>query len=250
MNPHPPARIINLQPDRIHVHVVDLASSTLQQPRLESVLNDEEQARARRFRYSRHRQRWVTCRARTRMLLSAYLDIPPNVIRFATGLNGKPLIHSEQLNHHENFHFNLSHSKNLGLLAVTRAGPVGIDVEFLKTINDWQAVATRFFSETEQQELAQVDPALRSRAFFLAWTRKEAIIKATGEGLSADLDSFSVALTPNLNAVVHSTKPPMKSKPQDWQLFHLEPQEEYVGAVAIQADTALTMVEISSDNFE
>ena len=130
-------------------------------------------------------------------------------------------------------HFSLSHSGSIAAVAVTTAGPVGVDVEYLRPISDWQSVARRFFSVKENSLLSTVQEGQRELAFYCCWTRKEAVIKATGDGLSAELDSFDVSLEPGKPAAVLSDRSAHR-RSGPWQLRHFD-GEDFVGAVAIQS---------------
>ena len=138
-------------------------------------------------------------------------------------------------------HFNLSHSHDLAVVAVTDIAPVGVDVEFERTIPDWESVASRFFSPQEQAQLAAIDAGQRQHAFYNCWTRKEAVIKATGEGLSARLDSFDVSLLPNAGAEVLADRRGGSTEGR-WQMQHIEPKPGYVGAVAMRSSRAFELV--------
>lgn len=155
----------------------------------ESLLDDEERARSRRFVHRVDRSRFVIAHASLRLVLARSIDVDPAAIRYDHGPHGKPRL-APGLRRLE---FNLSHSQELALLAVTRDRPVGVDVECLRVISGGvQDLSDAPFSDTERKALRALPPAERRTGFFRCWTRKEALIKATGEGLSRDLDSFDV----------------------------------------------------------
>jgi 4'-phosphopantetheinyl transferase len=159
------------------------------------VLSEDERTRALRFRYASHQYRWIAARAGLRRVLSEYCHTSPSQLEFSKKALGKPVLGNEHSN--LGIHFNLSHSGKLAVLAVTRNGPVGIDIEHCKAIPDLESVARRFFSETENKQLLQLGRSSRQAAFYRCWTRKEAVIKTSGKGLSARLHAFDVSLRPD-----------------------------------------------------
>ena len=200
------------------------------------LLSPDEIARADRFVDASFSHRWQVCRARLRQLLGGHCNIDPAELRFEQQEYGKPVIAAGQSD--AELHFNLSHSHRLAMIAVTESGPVGVDVEYIKTIGDWAGVASRFFSPGEQEQLASVAAEQRMRAFYNCWTRKEAVIKATGEGLSARLDSFDVSLTPGAQPEVLADR---RSGDNDkrWQMYGFEADAGYVGAIAVRSSLAI-----------
>lgn len=131
--------------------------------------------------------RFVVRRAVRRIILGAYLSLPPRALDFSLGDAGKPRL----TGHTNGLQFNASHSGNLALIAVTRATPIGVDIERVRP-TPADRIANRFFSPTERSTLMQVPRTQRLEAFFQYWTRKEAFLKATGDGLRRSLDSFDV----------------------------------------------------------
>jgi 4'-phosphopantetheinyl transferase len=199
---------------------VDEASVPLAE--LHGVLDPEEQARAARFIGADHRDRFVRAHALMRIILSAYLDSRPEALRFGSGAHGKPyLIGAETLS------FNLSHSHGLAALAVGRGMVLGVDVERCRALTDRDGLIGRFFSTTEQASYLALPEAERDEGFFRLWTRKEAYIKALGEGLSCPLDSFTVSIGARA-AILAPVLP-------GWSLHHFEPAEGYLGALAVDA---------------
>jgi 4'-phosphopantetheinyl transferase len=150
-------------------------------------LDATENARAAEFRNAVARARFVVCRGRLRQILGSYLGLVPADVPIFTGPKGKP-----QLAAPHTLAFNLSHCENLALLAVAAHGKVGVDVEPLREVPRASALAKRFFSTEEQQELAKAPPAELSERYLTYWTRKEACVKAWGIGIAANLARFSV----------------------------------------------------------
>lgn len=213
----------------IQVWAVSLHPSASEVDRLGRLLSPDEAARADRFRFDRHRRRYVVGRGVLRTLLGRYLDRSPTEISFRYGPNEKPYLSESG----QNLEFNLSNSDDLAVVAFTRDREVGADVEKLRPLPDALDIAERFFSAGERQVLAAVPEAEREQAFFRAWTRKEAYLKAVGTGITVPLDRFDVSLAPQ-------DPPRMLAMEGDaergarWSLFHLEPEDGYLGAIAIE----------------
>ena len=162
---------------------------------LESMLAEDEKARAARFIFDRDRDHFVAARGILRALLARYIGCPAEAIKFAYGPRGKPALADPVSD--SNIRFNLSHSHSLALIAVGDEREVGIDVELLRPEFAGEGIAKRYFSEKEVRELTQLPVESRTEGFFRCWTRKEAYIKARGDGLHIPLDSFSVSLSPD-----------------------------------------------------
>lgn len=154
-----------------------------------SLLNSEELARANRFHFPIHRQRFIIARAMLREILSLYTHIPPQDIIFAYAHRGKPYLANNPLN----LQFNVSHSENLAVYALTIRYEIGVDIQKIEK-GDREPIAKRFFSPNEYLEIAQLKPDKQKIAFYRLWACKEAIIKALGEGLYLSLTDFDVTL--------------------------------------------------------
>ncbi|MFC1878895.1 4'-phosphopantetheinyl transferase family protein [Chloroflexota bacterium] len=226
--PFPPERF-ELPPDSVHVWAVDLDSLAAQAERDTGILSSAENQRGDRFRFARDRQRFITRRWALRILLGRYLNLPTTLLHFEHNPYGKPALPPEL----GDLSFNISHSAGLALLAFTRARQIGVDIERLRPDYDYPGVVGRFFSNNEQAALRALPPAQRRWAFFAGWTRKEAYIKAHGQGLSLPLDQFDITLTPNQPAQLLATR----HDPADatrWRLQHLEPSPGYLAALAVE----------------
>ncbi len=220
--------------------VVHLWSAGLEPPparveELRRLLTVEEAARADRFRFDRHRRRFIVRRGVLRLLLAGYLGQDPARVRLEEGDKGKPFVPQAAAEPASRLHFNLSDSRDLAVYAFTRGAELGVDVEVLRPMPDAQSIAESFFSAEEQERLRRVPPERKARAFFNCWTRKEAYIKAIGEGLSEPLDRFSVTLLPEEPArFVHLGGDPERAA--GWTLHHLVPEEGTVGGLALEGD--------------
>jgi 4'-phosphopantetheinyl transferase len=146
-----------------------------------ALLDDEERARAMRFVRPRDRHRFVLAHAALRLFVARCLDVQPAAVRYESGANGKPRLAPGL----PSLEFNLSHSGDWGLLAVARDRLVGTDVEQVRDVPDALSIADGHFSAAERQVLRSLRAAERQDAFFRCWTRKEAMVKATGDGLGS-----------------------------------------------------------------
>ena len=149
-----------------------------------NVLNPQERARADQFRRPGDRERFLQTRAFLRLLLGAQSGVEPQRIPFADGRNGKPILSSE---HPGQLEFNVSHSGEWGLIALSSSSPVGVDVEIEERDFDPTELAERFLPADQQSQLQRLEPRQRMRAFLEHWTALEATVKTTGAGLPAIL---------------------------------------------------------------
>ncbi len=214
----------------IHLWSVPLDPSPEEVASLQELLDPDEMKRALRFRFDRHRRRFIVGRGMLRRILGSYLGHDPRDLAFAYGEKGKPSLDARFSS--SGICFNLSHSSELAFYGMTRGGELGVDVELRRPMPDAEQIAERFFSASEKEALRAIPQERKSEAFFNCWTRKEAYIKATGDGLSMPLDRFDVTLTPGEEARMVSAEG-SREKAASWSLFHLEPAEGYVAAVAI-----------------
>lgn len=222
----------------IHVHAVRLDVAPSKRSICWGIISDDERERAGRFAFQELRDRWSVSRAGLRAIVASYVGSSPRQLRFASEELGKPVLADSCAG--AGLHFNLSHSDNLAVVAVTKIAPIGVDVELVRSIPDWRGVAGRFFSRSENAALARVDERQREHAFYNCWTRKEAVIKTTGEGLSARLDAFDVSLVPGEPATVLCDRRGADQM-QPWRLQHLDPADGFVGAVATQCPNEVTV---------
>jgi 4'-phosphopantetheinyl transferase len=190
------------------------------------LLAPDEIRRADRYRFEPPRRTYVTCRAALRCLLASYLGVEPAELRFRYGRQGKPELDGNATG----LEFNLSHSEEWGLIAVTRIGRAGIDVERCRTLQDMDAMADVCFSAFEMEAYRAATD--RAEAFYDTWTRKEAFVKAVGSGLTLPLKSFSVTLQEPTKLVEA-----VELDPERWSLAGLNVAAGYAAAIAIEAAT-------------
>jgi 4'-phosphopantetheinyl transferase len=229
--PLAPASRPALAPGEVHVWSVRLDPSPAEVGRLGRFLSADERERASRFRFEKHRRQYTVGRGVLRELLAAYADTRPEAVRFTYGPRGKPFL--EPSCNPKDLQFNLSNSDELALVGFVLGVEIGVDVEFLREMSDCEQIAERFFSASERQALREIPFPGKQEAFFNCWTRKEAYLKAVGEGLAAPLDSFDVTLAlgdpPRMLTLEGDPE-----RAARWFLHHLRPAADYLGAVAIE----------------
>ncbi len=198
--------------------------------RLWAWLSSDERARAERFRFAVHRNRFVVARGRLREILGASLGVAPGEIAFEYSPRGKPSLARPFAA--QGLRFNLSHADGLALYAIAHGREVGVDVERVRPLPDAESIAERFFSPREQAALRALPASERAAAFFACWTRKEAFLKATGDGLARPLDGFDVSVVPGLPARLERVEgDPLEAG--RWSLAEVRPAAGYLGAVAV-----------------
>ena len=208
-----------LSANEIHVWTVDLSQRAV--PDLDGVLSSDELERASRFHFERDRQCFMIAHSALRIILARYLNLPPATLAFGQTEYGKPFLTNLEAN---GLLFNMSHSGELAVIAVAREREVGVDVEFMRADFATAEVAEHFFSVAEIYTLCGLDQHQRTKAFFDCWTRKEAYVKARGEGLSMPLDRFDVSLAPGVTAAMLGNRMDEEEKSrwtfQDFQVAH------------------------------
>jgi 4'-phosphopantetheinyl transferase len=193
------------------------------------VLSPDEIARASRFHFEKDRIHFTRCRSALRDLLAEYLTIPAAEIRFEYLTSGKPQLAAEQ--NLRALQFNVSHSANVALIAVGSEHRLGVDIEKIRDDVDTTTLAERFFSLRERAGLQALPDHLRVPGFFACWTRKEAFLKATGDGLSFPLEDFSVTTHPDLGPEIEEIKGSADEGKQ-WFLADLSIVEGFRATVA------------------
>jgi 4'-phosphopantetheinyl transferase len=231
----PPPADLDLPDHAVHVWQVSLHLRDRVAPQLWALLAADEHERAGRFHFARDQQQYVLARGTLRLLLARYLRRPASALRFGYTQFGKPYLLRADGSPDPDISFNLSHSHQLALLAFARGPRLGVDVEHIKPELAGEQIAERFFSPREAAVLRKLPAPDQPLAFFRCWTRKEAFVKARGEGLSMPLDRFDVALAPGEPAALLRTLDD-PAEVTRWSLYGLEPsQPGYAAALAIEA---------------
>lgn len=221
---------LELAQDEIHLWRVPLEMGIKSIERLRSSLSEDELERSNKFKFQKGRRRYIVARGCLRDILGRYLNLEPSQLRFIYNSHGKPELDSGY--GQGSLTFNLSHSHELSLIAVARDRQLGVDVERVRPNVAEEKLARRFFSEREVADLQSLPEELWERAFFTCWTRKEAFIKARGQGLSLPLNQFDVSLNLEDPATIYSIQGDV-AEAKKWSLFHLDPEPGYVAALAI-----------------
>ncbi|WP_017652828.1 4'-phosphopantetheinyl transferase HetI [Fortiea contorta] len=212
---------LTLSPDDVHLWRINLDELQSKLEDFQVTLSSDEMARAQRFHFQEHRQRFIAGRGSLRAILSNYLGIAPGEVRFDYEPRGKPIL-AQKLTK-SGLAFNLSHSQGLGLCAVSDR-QVGVDLEYIRPIDDVAALADRFFLPRECEIMRSLSPIQQQEVFFRYWTCKEAYLKATGAGI-AELEQAEIYLTP--------TEPARLPTSANWSLLEIVPADNCVAAVAV-----------------
>jgi 4'-phosphopantetheinyl transferase len=208
-----------------HVWAVALDGGAGRAESLLPVLSADEQRRADRFIFGRDRNRFICGRGTLRTILGSYTDLEPKKLCFQYGPNGKPSLAGELA------HFNAAHSDDLMLVAVTRACAIGVDVERVRSLDDAGEIVNRFFTANENAKLRSIPKEAHDLAFFRLWTRKEACLKATGQGITEMLDQIEVSFLPDEPARLISIGGSAMAG-VEWTMQELAPAGPFIGAVA------------------
>jgi 4'-phosphopantetheinyl transferase len=220
--------------EELHVWRIDLRAWAARREELAALLDADERSRAARFKFDRLTLGFTIARGRQRSILGRYLGLDPAALRFRLGAHGKPEL--DLVEGAPPLRFNLSHSGDFVLLAVTRERRVGVDIEAMtRAIGEMEDIAERFFAPAEVAAWRALPSTDRRHAFFLCWTRKEAFLKALGDGLSRPLDSFEVELRPGASARLLSLDGDPAAAAA-WRLVDLDPGSDYAGAVCYEGD--------------
>jgi 4'-phosphopantetheinyl transferase len=174
---------------------------------------------------------FIAARSGLRAILAGYLGLAPSEVAFEIGQLGKPALPDGGANR---LFFNLSHSREVALVAVTRCCEIGVDVEQVREMTSADQLAQRFFHPNEVATFQKLPRDQRAEGFFNAWTRKEAFLKATGKGISYGIDRVEVTLIPGETARVLTVDGDQVSAAA-WSVRTLVPAPGYVGAVALES---------------
>lgn len=220
-----------IYPNQVHVWRANLDVTKMQRESLQGILSADELERARRFHFERDQNRFITARGILRQILCCYLVKNPYSLRFEYTTKGKPVLamayDSDALS------FNLSHSNASALYAVTLHRNIGIDIEHIRDDVAIEEIARRFFSKTEISSLERTHKNKVHELFFQYWTRKEAFLKAKGEGFSFPMEKVDVSLISG-RVLSPITLPGEESESMRWYVQDLFPARGYAAAIAVE----------------
>lgn len=226
-----PPNNLDLKATDVQVWLIDLEVPNSVTSELETVLSPDELTRAGKFKFARHRRSYTVSHGALRHILGSYQGVAPWRVKFTSGSHGKPALVT--IPGQNGLRFNLSHSREKALVAVTRGREIGVDIEYVWREFDWKKLADCFFASGEVVSLWELSPELRQRAFFTCWARKEAYAKAIGDGLHISLKDFKVSLVPGepVKLLWHKSDPREVSR---WSLEEVAVDSDYAAAVAVE----------------
>ncbi len=205
------------------------------------VLSDDEIQTASRYVFVQDRHRFVRCRLALRKILACYLGLHPSEIEFSYSRYGKPFIDRSPVR------FNLSHSRDIALIAVTMRQEIGVDIEFVDPGFDFLSVASFVFSDAELDQLKLISTdAEQLKYFYTGWTRKEAVLKAIGQGFSTPLEQQREISKMDKNGEVVFTSN-MENNLVDWSLNSLVAPDNYVAALSVEGKMGIVRHRRTSD---
>ena len=229
-----PPSDLKLTSEEIHVWCAALDQPVSRFQRLTQILSTDERMRAERFHFEQGKKSFIVRHGILRTILGFYLGAEPSRLQFCYAKNGKPML-AETFGKGK-ICFSLSHSDGLALYAFTRDREIGVDIEQIREIPEMDQIAERFFSVRETVLLRRVAESKKKEAFFNCWTRKEAFVKAIGEGLSCPLDKFDVALAPGEPARLLRREGDPKA-PFRWAIQDLKPVSGFAAAFAVEGQS-------------
>jgi 4'-phosphopantetheinyl transferase len=225
-----PPQSPSLASGTVHVWRIALDQPDDNLRRFRRTLEPDELNRASRFHFEKHQRHFIVARGFLRSVVARYLETQPEALRFSYGAYGKPALASEHV-----LRFNLSHSHEVALLAVTLDAELGVDVEHIRVDFASEEIARRFFSRAEVDVFNALPKEEQVAAFFRCWTRKEAYIKAIGKGLSQALDAFDVTLTADAQAELLRAE---EDDVERWWMTDIDVGDGYAGALAVERPVA------------
>jgi 4'-phosphopantetheinyl transferase len=232
----PPSNLCSPSYNEVHLWLANLDVPIERVRELATILSPDERARAERFYFELHRNRFIVSRGGLRTILGRYLNIKPDRVEFEYSSRGKPKLAdscgAEQLR------FNVSHSQDLALYGFSCDRAIGVDLEYLRAIDDVQKIAQRFFSTQESAIIDSLPEDERIAAFFRGWTAKEAYLKATGDGLAGSLEAPEVSLEPGEPVRLLALDGDSQAAAR-WHLHSFIPAVDYIATVAIEGDLNL-----------
>lgn len=225
-----PPGVLTLQHDEVHVWRASLQMAQSRIETLSKVLSSDELCRAARFHFQKNRDHFMVGRALLRVILARYKDVEPSELRFVSGLYGKPFLDNSF--HKTELSFNLSHSQDFALYAIVKNRQVGVDIEYFNKKLQCRDLVERFFSAKEKDLWNSAPKEKSHEVFFSCWTRKEALLKAMGVGLSVDPRTIDTAP----DELICRRKPDHGSETQHWSIVDFDPGFGYMAALAVEGE--------------
>ncbi|ACB51895.1 4'-phosphopantetheinyl transferase [Crocosphaera subtropica ATCC 51142] len=222
-----PSKHLTINPQEVHIWKTNLEQLSIDFQNSFNLLNEEEKIKAQRFHFEKHQKRFTLARSSLKKILSFYLSISPQDIKFQYSDYGKPKI-IDKINL-INLQFNVSHSEDIAIYGVTCDYFIGVDVEYIRPMPEAENLAKRFFSQKEYQQIRGLSSEEKNREFFKLWTGKEAYLKAIGKGIGGGLEKVEI-----------STHKPIKfiNLPEcnniNYNLLYLTPHDNYLAAIAVE----------------
>lgn len=205
----------------------ETAQAALQ--RMFAMLSPEERAVADGFDSADRRRAYIVAHALLRVILGSYAGVAPNELVFRFGRRGKPELASPP----QNLQFNMSHSRDMVLVAVARGRRVGADIEHVDEPGDISRITARFLSPRDRVAIEQLPADRQREAFLRCWTRKEAYMKARGDGISRPLDDFDITTSEESSrARLRASGNPNES--DAWELADVAAPRGFMAAIAVE----------------
>jgi 4'-phosphopantetheinyl transferase len=226
-----PANLISS--NEVHVWRAFIHKTNIQSETLLETLSSDELSRAKQYHFEKDQRRFIITRVLLRNILGHYLRAKPSELRFQYTSHGKPALTTDNVR--DSLRFNLSHSGEIALYAITRNRKIGIDVEHIRDNFDVRQIAQRFFSPEEIKSLDNIQEQKKPEVFFQYWTRKEAFIKATGKGVSFPMEQCDITSI-NGNVLSPVTLVGNNSEVPCWFAQDIFPGQGYVAAIAVEGD--------------
>jgi 4'-phosphopantetheinyl transferase len=226
-----PPTLLSIDSGQVHVWRIRLDLNNPDQTKFLSILSKNEVEKAEKFHFEADRIRYLVIRGALRVLLGKYGGEDPGSLEIAYSHSGKPYLSNK--GNIKNILFNTSHAGEIGLIAVAVDRQVGVDLELIRQDKSIKSISKRFFTPEETAQLLALPELLQQEGFFTCWTRKEAFVKASGEGLSIPLNQFQVSFYPNDTPRLLSVRKETGEAGR-WSMFHLDPGTNYVGALVVE----------------
>ena len=211
--------------EEVHIWRIDLSDFADAAPKFIQLLSADEQQRASQYHFEKDRNNFIIRRAMLRMLLGSYLDIQPAELNFIYNNFDMPALEVEIP-----IHFNSSSSNGIGIVAITLNARIGVDIEFVDAAFPTLEIAEKYFSADEVRAIRDLPPELQTAAFFDCWTKKEAYVKAVGEGMSHPLPNLAILSEKPNSFSVAATSVETKG----WSVTSFIPEPQYIASLAYE----------------